>query len=330
MNKRLTSLAAKLEENGMKSCLLTDENDIFYYSGYRPTSQSFIFVKDGEAKLFASRLENEAEKISSIDVVFLQKIAGLKKYLGGRKIAFDEQSMPSYLYLLLRKGHTLKPSSGIIKSVRAAKDSGEIHFIEKAIRETAAIYNSLDTRNQTEIGIAGQISRSALEKGLGLSFPPIIASGRNTAFIHHRPDKTPVRENQSLLIDLGAKFNGYCADITRTVYQGRGRKMRRILEDVSEIQMSIIDSIRPGDKFPDLQKRYERLMKRKGCTVMHSIGHSIGLEVHEPAEILRQGVVITVEPGIYIKGIGGARIEDMVLVTNGKPKIMSKGLFREA
>ncbi len=327
MNKRLDLLAEKIKMNGLMACLLTDENDIFYYTGYRPTSQSFLLVKSGEAKLFASRLENEAEELSSIDVVFMHKIAELKRHLKLKALAFDELSMPSHIYLMLEKACRLKPAAKAIKSVRAVKDSGEIGKIREAVKKTAEIYRKLETEGKRETDVERQIRMLLLEMNIEPSFPPIIAAGRNTAFIHHRPDVTFIEKSRPLLIDLGAKFEGYCADITRTCYRGGESRMNEIMENVSEMQSAIIDSISNGKKFSDLQQEYERFMKRKGYRVMHSIGHSIGLEVHEPVDVLEKGVVITVEPGIYLKGTGGARKEDMVLVTSNKPVVLSENLF---
>ena len=158
------------------------------------------------------------------------------------------------------------------------------------------------------------------------SFDTIVASGKHSAFVHHKPDRNVIKQGDLAIIDIGAVFNGYCSDMTRTLCSKPGPKERRIMENISGIQAELIDGVSEGVKYDEMEKKYESLLRKKGYRLMHSFGHGIGIGVHErPAkgDVLKAGMVITVEPGAYIKGFGGCRMEDMVLVRKGSPRILT-------
>ena len=125
---------------------------------------------------------------------------------------------------------------------------------------------------------------------------------------------------------MGVRYNGYCSDITRTFCLRPDSKKKKISENVSFIQQEIIDSIKEGLSFDYVEKIYENLMKKNSYSVFHSFGHGVGLSPHErpvKKDILRNGMILTVEPGVYIKNLGGYRIEDMIVIKNGKAKVIS-------
>ena len=166
-----------------------------------------------------------------------------------------------------------------------------------------------------------------------MSFPSIIVSGTRSALPHGRPANEPVRPNGFVVCDFGVILTGYCSDRTRTVYVGRpSREARRIYDAVREAQQSAIASVRPGRTTGEVDRAARKVLRRHGLGryFTHSTGHGVGLEIHEApriaagqAEVLRPGMVITIEPGVYLPGQWGVRIEDMVLVTEGGCEVLA-------
>ncbi len=302
--------------------LVTSPEDILYYTGYPSHDNGFLLITKSKSTLFVSPLENDAEKLKTVDVEYLGK-GVLTNKLKGKIVGFDESSLTSDLFLSFRKsGIKLKPISSQIRKPRQVKDHWEIEQIKSAIRITKEFVGRLELLNRTERQVAFSIDSKMRDLGVTNSFDTIVGSGSNAASIHHMPDNRKIMTDDVVIVDLGVKYNGYCSDITRTFSQ-KNQKWKRIKEDVKEIQMSIIDSVAVGTKMKDLQGLYEKLMKKRGYKVCHYFGHGIGLSVHESVDVLEENMVITVEPGVYIKNSGGCRIEDMILVTRNKPKILS-------
>lgn len=209
------------------------------------------------------------------------------------------------------------------------KTAKEISNMKKAAEITNKIFREMDSPfGRSEQDVAREIRQRARSLGASLSFRPIVASGRNSGFVHHKPGKKIVRENEPVIFDIGFRFNSQCSDVTR-MHIPENRKFKRIYKDVMEMQKLCIREARPGKSMKEINELFKKLMKKKGCRVKHSIGHGIGLHVHERVKgQLKPGMVITVEPGIYEKKTGGCRIEDMILITGSKPIILSKSITR--
>lgn len=310
--------------NGHDGFLITDSSDIFYYTGYKPLDKGFLLVlKRKRPVLFLSPLENEAETVKTCDVVFLEKMKEIINYVKNKKIGFDEHNLSQYIYYKLKTKVKLRPASDIIKKPMLIKDSGEIEKIKKAVKITKEILSYIYLLEKSEIEVSKEIKIEFLKNYVSEAFPTIVAAGKNSYYIHHRPNKKIITKKDLVIVDLGAKFKEYCADITRTFCFLPDTKRRKIIEDVEEIQSEIIDSIEVGMKFMELQKLYEKLMKKKGYETKHAIGHGVGLSVHEKIDTIENNMVITIEPGIYIKNIGGCRKEDVVLIKNNKVRMLS-------
>ncbi|MFH1364184.1 MAG: M24 family metallopeptidase, partial [Candidatus Aenigmatarchaeota archaeon] len=157
------------------------------------------------------------------------------------------------------------------------------------------------------------------------SFKTIVATGRNGQFIHYTPKSTKIMKGELTVIDMGAKVNRYCSDISRTIHKGIGSGKKRLYEDITEIQGKIIDIIETGMSLDELQDAYISMMKSRRHEVKHFVSHGIGLSVHEKVDELKPGMVITVEPGVYTNK-GGCRIEDMILVKKSGVKVLSESI----
>jgi len=218
------------------------------------------------------------------------------------------------------------------------KTAAELKKTERAIRIVDKVFREIHPFNRQEQDVAREIRQRIRRMGATLSFKPIVASGRNSSFVHHKPGRKIVREDELVIFDIGANYRGCCSDITRMHIPGIGvsgkgdgngsrkaaKKAEKICRDALKIQKMVIEKVRPGVEFKELQGVYKKMMVKKGYKVRHLIGHGVGSVVHERVKgELQEGMVLTVEPGIYIKDFGGCRVEDMVLVKRGKAKVLS-------
>jgi len=177
----------------------------------------------------------------------------------------------------------------------------------------------------TEKQIAGQIKKRLAAYRAKTAFVPIVCSGQRTALFHGPTSKKKIRANEIIYIDMGARYRGYCADLTRTFFLGTpNKRLKKIYDIVLAVQKKQIALVRAGASCAVLDQKGRNLLKkyRLGKYFTHSTGHGVGLKIHQKPrisykskEVLKAGQVITIEPGVYIKGLGGVRIEDMLIVT---------------
>lgn len=218
----------------------------------------------------------------------------------------------------------------LIHQVRAVKNKREIANIKKAQKlSELLLYDVLKKLKTgvTEFDIARFITNRFVKLGAPiLSFPPIVAFGKNSANIHHTPGKTKLRRGDFIMLDFGCTINGYCSDMTRTYFWGQpSRRQKKVYQSVLEAQNRAIKKISSGEKRAKVIDKTARdfLNKKFGVKRFgHGLGHGIGTVIHEwpnfkpkSEDVLPVGCVMTVEPGLYFKGWGGVRIEDMVLIT---------------
>lgn len=218
----------------------------------------------------------------------------------------------------------------LIHEVRAVKNKKELENIIKAQRISERVL--CDTLNYlkdgiSELEVANFIKKSFIKYGAPiLSFPPIVSFGKNTANIHHEPSNAKLKYGNTIMFDIGCTVNHYCSDMTRTYFWGEpSAKQKKIYENVLEAQNRVIKKIENGERRANILDKTARvfLTKKFGKNKFpHGLGHGVGTVIHEwpnfkpkSEDIIPAGCVMTVEPGIYIKGFGGVRIEDMVLIT---------------
>ncbi|MEM7681752.1 MAG: aminopeptidase P family protein [Planctomycetota bacterium] len=212
---------------------------------------------------------------------------------------------------------------------RAVKTPDEVRAIRKAIKVQQQAFSDLLedlTPGRAESDIAAELQHRMLSLGAeSVSFPSIVAADANAALPHAVPGRKKLRAGGLLLIDWGAKVDGYCSDMTRVVAMGKMRPvLRNAYQVVLDAQLAGIDAIRPGVKLKDVDAAARKVIADAGLgdRFGHGLGHGIGLEIHEAPTlgaraqgVLKPGHVVTVEPGVYLPGVGGIRIEDDVLVT---------------
>jgi Xaa-Pro aminopeptidase len=220
--------------------------------------------------------------------------------------------------------------SEVVERLRAIKDAGELAIMRDAARLISEVFAETVPRIETgltELVLAAEIEYAIKQKGgSGPSFETIVASGARSAWAHARPTRKPLRKNELVVLDHGAILRGYCSDLTRTVFVGRASgKVRRAYMAVLEAQEAAKAAIRPGVKAGAVDAAARKALQRYRLAqyFTHSTGHGLGIEVHEMPRlgrgeetVLEEGMVVTVEPGVYIEGLGGIRIEDDVVVTS--------------
>jgi Xaa-Pro aminopeptidase len=217
----------------------------------------------------------------------------------------------------------------LIHEVRAVKNKKELASIVKAQRISERVLQDVLKTLKTgvsEIEIANFIKTSFVRYAVPiLSFPPIVSFGKNTANIHHEPGKTKLKRGDTIMFDFGCTVNHYCSDMTRTYFWGESSaKQKKVYQDVLRAQEIALAKISKREKRAKIIDKAARdfLNKKYKKNFQHGLGHGVGTVIHEwpnfkpkSEDILPIGCVMTVEPGIYLKGFGGVRIEDMVLIT---------------
>ena len=217
----------------------------------------------------------------------------------------------------------------VVEKLRAVKDAGELARMRDAAHLISGVFRKvlpLIRPGTSELDLAAEIEYSIkIMGGSGPSFETIVASGPRSAWAHARPTSKRLAKSELVVLDQGAILKNYCSDMTRTVFVGRApARIRRLYQAVLQAQQAAKQVIRSGVKAGDVDRAARRTLKRFGLAryFTHSTGHGLGIEVHEMPRLgkgeetlLQEGMVVTVEPGVYLEGIGGIRIEDDVVVT---------------
>jgi len=234
-------------------------------------------------------------------------------------------------------GASLRPVGPVVEELRMVKSPDEIARIRASVLANSLAFEAALPRirpgvRESEIAaeLEYQMRRHGAEKP---SFDTIVASGPRSALVHAQPTCEPAGSNQLLLIDMGATRDGYVSDMTRTLFLGRpGRKVRNMYDSVLMAQLAGIAAVREGVTAEQVDRATRRVLRADGLdkAFIHSTGHGLGLEIHEPPRLgkkdktrLRAGMAITIEPGVYVEGFGGIRIEDTVVVTAGGCEVLT-------
>jgi Xaa-Pro aminopeptidase len=232
----------------------------------------------------------------------------------------------------------LVPVEDLMVNIRKVKDDHEIDLIRKAVAVAEEAFTAIQSEievGQSENYLAGLLVSELRSRGASdSSFPVIVAAGANSSLPHYRPGDTLIQKDKPLLIDWGALFQGYCSDLTRTMMIGKTNpKIKEIYKVVLDAQMAAIAFMRPGVTTQQADRVARDIIDKAGYREQfgHGLGHGIGRQIHElptmrrtgGEEELRPGMIITVEPGIYLPGEGGVRIEDDVLITHSGCEVLS-------
>jgi Xaa-Pro aminopeptidase len=314
--------------------------NIRYLCGFTGSAASLL-VGQSNATLFTdSRYTFQAgEEVSNVDIEIaphglnLAVGGALRKRRGRTRVAYSPSHVTVAQLSAIRKaaGGRVRWIDGgnTVEKLRAVKDPGELTIMREAAVLISAVFEgalSMVKPGVTELELAAELEYAMKQKGAsGASFETIVAAGPHSAWAHARPSSNPLRKSQLVVLDQGAILRGYCSDMTRTVFLGRApASVRRLYRAVLAAQEAAKAAIRPGVSGESVDAAARRVLKRERLVqyFTHSTGHGLGLEVHEMPRlgkgdktILEERMVVTVEPGVYVEGLGGIRIEDDVVVT---------------
>lgn len=326
---------------GGDSYILTTRNGNFFITDFRYLEQARAELKGlKRIGLFGGR--DRTLNIELVNAGTFESIAKLIKGQGLKRVGFEAKWM-AYGELEQIRGHLKKseliPVYDAVEELRIAKRAEEIKLLRKAINITISAFRHIlkgVRPGVKEAEVAAQLEYYMRVGGASAAFPTIVASGKRSSLPHASASNKKLESGELVVIDAGGCFEGYNSDLTRTIYLGKiSNAARKIYEVVLEAQGRAIAAIKPGVKASYLDKIARDYINKKGYGPCfgHNLGHGVGMEVHEEPTIsrknvqtLRPGMVFTVEPAIYIPGLGGVRIEDVVLVTEDGCEVLSQGL----
>jgi len=335
-----------LEEYHLDAILITNLINVRYLSGFTGSEGTVIFSQKGNWFLTDPRYRLQAEQeVKGFKVKIFKKkireIYTLFKKLKAKKVGFEPFALSYQFFNLLKnelKGIKLIPLNRSLLEARAIKDKDERENIEKAVsiaeRGLSQALNHLKS-GITELDFASELEYQLRKAGSqGPGFETIVASGARSALPHAKADNKVMKKGEIVVIDFSANCQGYFSDLTITIALGEpDKKAKEIYQIVSDAQKLAIGEIKPEKLANQIDKTARNYIKSRGYGKFfeHGLGHGLGLEVHEQPAInhisknrLKTGMVFTVEPGIYLPGNLGVRIEDDVILEDNKPKVLSK------
>ena len=344
---RLKALRGAMKQHRIGAYLVTKHMDLFYLTGFTGEDSAGLFTPTRVHLLSDGRFEEAIRQECPWVTTTLRKgtlnqeIAKVCKALKLRSIAVqpDRVTLADVDEIgALNKTLKLRKAPDLTGQMRRLKDEVELRAMRKAIRvaEDAFVATVASIRTgQTELEMAARIEFEMKQRGAsGPSFPTICAEGANAALPHAHAGRRRVREGSAILFDWGARVGMYCSDLTRMVFIGRVRaRLAHIYNIVLEAQQRSIRACVVGARMCDVDQVARSHIDACGFGEQfnHSLGHGLGLDVHEPPmvswrsrEAMAAGMLVTVEPGIYVPRVGGVRIEDDVLVTEGRPRVLSR------
>lgn len=308
--------------------------NVRYLTGLHSSNSAVLVEPDGAVTLFTDfRYAQRARAIEGIDVVQTPRgmVAAIGEQLAGRRIGFEEEHLPYLVFRTLSEaGVELVPRRGAVESLRAVKDADEIASVRRAGALSDEVFAALASERfsgRTERELAWWVERAFREAGAeGVSFEPAVAAGTNGASPHAAPGETPIEPGVLVTVDAGCVVDGYCSDCTRTFAVGEiSERMQEIYALCLEAQLAGLAAVGPGVRGRDADAASRAAIEAAGLgwAYGHGMGHGVGIQVHEAPtlrpeseDVLAAGNVVSVEPGIYLPGEGGVRIEDLVLVTD--------------
>ncbi len=342
--ERQKKLLKLIEEKEMDGIIVTSNENIFYLTGAPLNCNKFLYLSnDGNSYIITNEMNYEEIKdnVKDVNIIktenFIEEIKKLIKKLG-KKIGFENKKISYYVYEELKKDLELISIDNYIEEMREIKDEDEIKLIENSQRITEkSLEESLKEIKigMSELEIVAKIEYFMRIYGAeSYAFDSIVLSGVRGVYPHGSPTRKIIEKNEGIIIDIGVRYNGYCSDMTRTIFIGEPSKnIIDIYYAVKYTQEEAIKYAKPGIIGKELNEIAINILKEYKLEKYfnHGLGHGIGINVHEEPFInkkqekkLKCGNIITIEPGVYIPKIGGIRIEDMLLITeNGSKNLTS-------
>lgn len=341
-SKRIENFRKKLISTDMDGAFITNRENRLYLSGFTGTSGFLLITGDKTLLLTDFRyVEQAAEQATHFEVIqytgnVLQTVKELMDTNGIKTLGFENRDVTYDRYMELQHfldGVRLMPLGTVIEELRRVKDPYELETIKSAVRIADEAFNHVlkfIKPGVKELELAAELEYHMKKLGAtGTSFETIIASGKRSSLPHGVASLKKLEMGDPVTIDFGAYYEDYCSDMTRTVFLGEPEpEMKKIYNIVLQAQQQSAMGAVAGMRGKDVDQIAREFIYGKGYekNFGHGLGHSVGLQIHEDPRlnptgesILENGMVVTVEPGIYISGYGGVRIEDILVIQDDKP-----------
>jgi Xaa-Pro aminopeptidase len=346
MISRIERTRRDLARLNLDALLVSNPSNIFYLSNFPGHDSLLLITRSADYIITDFRYEEQARAAGGNFIVAAQpgnrfkKAADIINNTGILKTGFESHHITVKQEDILRAkiAADISPVSDIIEKIRQQKDADEVNRIKASAEIIKRVFKLVKKdikKNVTEKEIAARID--CLIRTLGAestAFHTIVLTGENSSLPHGTPSDRCIKSGQPIVLDFGARLNGYSSDLTRTIFVGKiCRYINSIYNIVESAQQKAIEKIKPGIKIADIDKAARSYIYNKGFGKYfgHATGHGIGLDVHELPGInsknhakLKEAMVFSVEPGIYIPGSFGVRIEDMVVVTNNGCEVITR------
>ena len=335
MNPKLQWLRNKMSSSDLQGLIISNPVNIKYLTNIDAegilllTRKENIYITDGRY------IEHVHSTLTLFDEIIVYDIHDVSQddyenfFMFCENVGFEEHYVTYAQYkefVRKYKIHNLVETEKMIEKQRMIKDEDEVHNIQKACEITDNCFSYILTYikpGMTEKQIADEIEEYYKQRTDGLSFETIVASGENSSMPHAVPTDRKIQEKDIITIDMGCKVNGYCSDMTRTFFVGEvPEEVKKVYDLVLKNQVQTQEEFKDGANTRLLSKMVENDFKLNGYDLIHSLGHGVGMEIHEPPYInsksdvqLKENMIVTNEPGIYIPGKFGVRIEDTVQIT---------------
>ena len=345
MNEKIRLLRERLRSLNLEGMIITNPINIKYLTNIENEGTLLITRKENIFLTYTMYLESVKSTLTINDEIIVMDFRDASKdecenfFLFCENVGFEEGYVTYKQYHFLKqkyKVNNMAETDNLIEKLRAVKDNEEISNITKACEITDKCFEHLLTFikvGTTEKEIANEVERFFKENGAdGLAFDTVVAIGENSSQPHWKPSNRAVQMADPILIDMGCKYHGYCSDMTRTIFMGC------ILEEIKPIYDLVLknllnaeDEIREYSSIKTISQMVESDLRLYKYDLIHALGHSVGLETHEIPYItskndtyLKKNMAIAIEPGIYIPGKFGIRIEDTILVEQNTKTILTK------
>ena len=347
MNARLKKLVEDFSRHkNIDALLIINDSNIRYLTQFQACESWLLVIKSKVFYITDSRYVLEARQgLKGVSVKQYKNmpcatLCEICKHYKVKRLGFDERHTSFALWKKLKefcpRNTKLIPATGLVESIREVKDEAEISQIKNSLK---LHYKAIDFMKKvvrpgiSESQIALKLEKFVKSHGAEFSFTPIIASGPNSCFPHARATDRIIRNNENVLLDFGIDINGYKSDLTRNFFLGRiAPRVKQVFEALTLAQRESIRHIKHGIPCSQVDAQARKVLRKFGLAKYfgHSLGHGVGLDIHESprlsgqsTSILEAGMVVTVEPGVYIPGKFGIRVEDMVLVTKEGCEVLS-------
>lgn len=343
-SSRLVKIKETMKRKRIDGFLVTDIHNVRYLTGFSGSSGFLLITRKKNIFVTDFRYKEQSEKeVTGWDIIIekgnrINIIQDLSQKTSTKKLGLESSVSYDFFKKLSRIGLRLNAIEGLIEKIRRIKDTTEINSIKEAVRRAETAF--LEVKPYIRQGIKEYEIALRLEERLKkngckhIPFDIIVASGPNSAMPHARSIEKKLQRGDFVIIDWGGEANGYFSDITRTLLiKGHNiSRKKKIYQIVLEANKKAISCISPGLQSKQIDAVARNIIKKAGYGELfgHGTGHGVGLQVHESpritwnrSQIIREKMVFTIEPGIYVPGLGGVRIEDMVVVGEKKANILT-------